>query len=321
MRRREVALRTLGAAAAAALAGRAAAQSRVRRIGVLWGGTFGEQARLRAITRLPKAGAVEGRDFVLLVRSAAGDRQKLPQLARELVTEGAEIILCTGDVSLEVLRATSGVPVVAFGLGDASVAIAAGEGHRSRLAGIDMQSTPMSLKRLELLASCLPRGARVLMVAEPRHREQPNRRAIEQGAARLGVELHPSWCDAVSDLPAALALARRVKAVGMYQHVGSFLASLSKQLIGLATEARLADMYEWPLAARQGGLMGYGADQGELFGQFYALAWRILQGASPASLPFEGPMRLHLALNMARARFLGLRVPPALLARADEVIE
>ena len=67
--------------------------------------------------------------------------------------------------------------------------------------------------------------------------------------------------------------------------------------------------------------MGYGAIQAELFRQFYAQAWRILQGASPASLPLEGPMRVQLALNMARARSIGLRIPAALLARADEVIE
>lgn len=74
MRRREMALGT----AAAALAGPAATQSRVRRIGVLWGGTFGEPARLGAIRFLQESGAVEGRDFVLLVRSARGDRAKLP---------------------------------------------------------------------------------------------------------------------------------------------------------------------------------------------------------------------------------------------------
>lgn len=320
MRRREMALGTLGTAAAA-LAGPAAAQSRVRRVGVLWGGTFGEQARVRAIELLQKAGAVEGRDFVLLVRSAGGEREKLPQLARELIAEGAEIILCSGDAAASALRATTGVPVVAYGMSEEGVAAMAAEGQRSRLAGTDMQNTPMSLKRLELLASCLPRGARVLIVAESRLREHSSRRAVEQGAAQLGIELHPSWCDAVADLPAALALARRVKAAGLYQHFGPFLASVSKQLIALATEARLADMHEWPSAAREGGLMGYGANQRELYGQFYAQAWRILQGASPASLPFEGPMRVELALNMARARSLGLRVPRALLARADEVIE
>lgn len=231
------------------------------------------------------------------------------------------MILCTGDVALSALRATTGVPVLAFGLSEGGVATAAAEGHRSRLAGIDMQNIPMSLKRLELLSICLPRGARVLMVAESRHREHPSRRDVEQAAAQLGIELHPSWCDGAADLAAALALARRTEAVGLYRHFGPLLASLSTQLIALATEARLADMYEWPSAARQGGLMGYGPDQDELFRQFYAQAWRILQGASPASLPFEGPMRDHLALNKARARFLGLRLPPALLARADEVIE
>jgi putative ABC transport system substrate-binding protein len=208
-----------------------------------------------------------------------------------------------------------------MGLSDVRVAELAAEGHRSRLAGIDMQNTAMSLKRLELLSSCLPRGARVLMMAESRWREHYSRLAVVQAAAQLGIELHPSWCDAATDLPAALALARRISAVGLYQHVGPFLSSLSVQVIALATEARLADMYEWPSAARQGGLMGYGPDQRELYRQFYAQVWRVLQGASPASMPFEGPMRIHLALNMARARFLGLRVPGTLLARADEVIE
>lgn len=318
-----MALCTMGAvgAAAAALTGRAAAQSRVRRIGVLWGGTFSERARGGAIQLLQKAGAVEGRDFVLLVRSAAGDTEKMPQLARELVAEGAEIILCTGEVARHALRATTGVPVVAFGLSDVGVAALAAEGHRSRLAGIDMQTRSLSLKRLELLSSCLPRGARVLMVAETRHREGSVRRAVEQAAAQLGIELQPSWCDGAADLPAVLAHARRIKAVGLYQFIGVVLANLSPQLIALASEARLADIYEWPAAARGGALMGYGADERELFGQFYAQAWRILQGASPASLPFEGPMRVHLALNMARAKSLGLRVPRMLLARADQVIE
>jgi len=317
MRRRELALGT----AAMVLAGRAAAQNRVRRIGVLWGGTFTEQVRQRTIQALKESGAVEGRDFVLLVRSAAGQPDKVPQLARELVAEGAEILVCTGDVAVAVLRATTGVPVVAYGLNEEAVATMAAEGQRSRLAGVDMQAGTLSLKRLELLSNCLPRGARVLMVAESRHRGQLSSRNMEEGAVRLGIELHTSWFESEADLQSALALARRVKAVGLYQHVGSFLASINRQLIALATEARLADMYEWPHAARLGGLMGYGTDPLELTRQLYAQVWRILQGASPASLPFEGPMRVHLALNMARAKALGLRIPPALLARADELIE
>jgi putative tryptophan/tyrosine transport system substrate-binding protein len=314
MRRREMAL----GAAAAALAGPAATQNRVRRIGLIRVPVLTEQDRRRVIDGLQKAGAVEGRDYVLLVRSADGDLKKVPHLARELVAEGAEIIITTGDVGRPVLHATTAVPVVAFGMNPDALAA---EGFRSRMAGVDMQNTPFSQKRLELLSSCLPRGARVLMVAEARHREHASRRAVEQAAAQLGVELHPSWCDTAADLPAALALARRVKAVGLYQHYGSVMNSLSGQLIELAKEARLADMYEWPASARLGGLMGYGPDRDELTRQFYALAWRIAQGEKPDSLPFEGPMRVHLALNMARARSLGLRVPRTLLARADEVIE
>ncbi len=94
---------------------------------------------------------------MLLVRSAAGDTQKQLQLARELVAKGAEIILVTGDAVRAPLRATTGVPVVAFGLSADGVAAMAAEGHRSRLAGIDMQTGPIGQKRLELLPIFLPR--------------------------------------------------------------------------------------------------------------------------------------------------------------------
>lgn len=323
MKRRELALVTFGTCGAAALAltGRAAAQNRVRRIGVLWANRFPEPSRALAIDFLRQAGAVEGRDYVLLVRSADGDATKLPQLARELIAEGAEIMACTGAAAPHALRASTSVPVVVFGLTNARVAEMAADGQRSRVAGIDLQLTPLGVKRLELLASCLPRGARVLMVAESRFRESASQRALEAAAAQLGIALHASWCDSAADLPAALAQARRVKAVGLYQHFSSILANLSPQLIALASEARLADMYEWPSAAKQGGLMGYGADEAELFRQFAAQIWRILQGASPGSLPLEGPMRVQLALNLARAKALGLRLPSSLLARADQVIE
>jgi putative ABC transport system substrate-binding protein len=287
---------------AAALAGSGWAQNRVRRIGLLVTSAREPQERAAASEALHKSvGAVEGRDFQLLSRAAGGDNARLPALARELVAEGAEIIATTGSASVVALRATTGVPVVGMGVNEATVARMAAEGLRHRLAGIDLHLAPLSLKRLELLASCLPRGARVLMLAEPRHREHPSRKAVEEIAAKLGIELHPSWCSTAADLPAALALARRVKAAGLYQHSSNVLAGLNDEMIALAGQARLADMYEWPDRARRGGLMGYGPNLAELYRQYFALAWRILQGASPASQAIEGPMRVELGLNLGRA--------------------
>jgi putative ABC transport system substrate-binding protein len=94
-----------------------------------------------------------------------------------------------------------------------------------------------------------------------------------------------------------------------------------KRVFAFAAAHRLPAIYEYDFLVRDGGLMSYGPDQEESLDRAAALVGRILKGAKPAELPFEQPTRFRFALNLRTAKSLGLTVPPALLALADEVVE
>jgi putative tryptophan/tyrosine transport system substrate-binding protein len=100
-----------------------------------------------------------------------------------------------------------------------------------------------------------------------------------------------------------------------------FLSTQHARFIEQAAAARLPAIYQWPEAAADGGLMGYGPSLTEMFRQLAGYASRILGGAHAADLPIEQPTRINLVINLKTAKALGLTIPPLLLVRADEVIQ
>ena len=94
-----------------------------------------------------------------------------------------------------------------------------------------------------------------------------------------------------------------------------------RRVFDYAAANRLPAIYEFDWIVRDGGLMSYGPDLEETFSRVAALVDRILNGASPASLPFERPTRFKFVINLKTVKALDLEVPPVLLASADDVIE
>jgi ABC-type uncharacterized transport system substrate-binding protein len=92
-------------------------------------------------------------------------------------------------------------------------------------------------------------------------------------------------------------------------------------VVALAAKHRLPAIYSFRLFVAAGGLMSYGTDQIEMFGQTASYIDRILRGAKPADLPVQAPTKYETVLNLKTAKALGLTVPPGLLVAADEVIE
>jgi putative tryptophan/tyrosine transport system substrate-binding protein len=92
-------------------------------------------------------------------------------------------------------------------------------------------------------------------------------------------------------------------------------------IIGAAESHRVPAIYPYRVFADDGGLMAYSDDTGEQYRGAAAYVDRILKGAKPAELPVQQPTKYRLVINLKTAKELGLNVPPAVLARADEVIE
>jgi putative ABC transport system substrate-binding protein len=146
-------------------------------------------------------------------------------------------------------------------------------------------------------------------------------KTIEAAARALAVELHPVGVRKPEELEGAFSTLarRRVQALTVFQD-GMFLAR-GPQLVALAARDRLPTMYATTDLVRDGGLIGYGVNLPEMYRGGASFVDRILKGAKPADLPVEQPTRFELVVNLRTAKALGLTIPPAVLARADEIIE
>ena len=120
--------------------------------------------------------------------------------------------------------------------------------------------------------------------------------------------------------PAIIEFARNSNS-GLVILSDPFVVAHRELVMGLAARHRLPAIYPFHYIARAGGLVSYGVDIGDLYRRLAAYVDRILRGAKPADLPVEAPTKFELVVNLKTAKALGLSVPPALLSRADEVIE
>jgi putative ABC transport system substrate-binding protein len=186
------------------------------------------------------------------------------------------------------------------------------------VTGVHMLAAELDAKRLELLVQAVPR-ARKVGVLDPG--ASITLTEVRRVADSVGAQLHVSVVGTDRDgyQRAFESLAKaRVEALLVPSFPRFF--NEARQIIELAAQRRIPAMYEWSSMARDGGLMAYGPTLPELLGRVAAFVYRILKGANPAVLPVEQPTRFELTINLRTARTLGLTIPPAVLARADEVI-
>jgi ABC-type uncharacterized transport system substrate-binding protein len=146
-------------------------------------------------------------------------------------------------------------------------------------------------------------------------------RASETGAKAMGVSVQPLGVREPDDFEQAFAAMNREMPDAILMVSDSLTMLNRKRVFEFATAHRLPAIFEFDFVVREGGLMSYAPDLDETFARVAALVDRILKGARPADLPFEQPTRFKLVINMKTAKALGLQVPTALLATADEVIE
>ena len=144
---------------------------------------------------------------------------------------------------------------------------------------------------------------------------------VEDAGRSLGLVTHAAFANTAAEIDAAFAAARRLRVAGVNVLNSPFLYNLRAHIFQLAASAKLPAIYQWPDAAREGGLMAYGPSLDAMNRQLAGYASRVLAGAKPADLPIEQPTRFEFVINLLTAKALGLTIPQELRLRADEVIQ
>jgi putative ABC transport system substrate-binding protein len=272
---------------------------------------------------LAALGLVDGRNIRLEVRLAEGDVERLPELAQSLVRAKASVILAFSDPSIRAAQqATSTIPIIGNS-GDlvASGFIASLARPGGNTTGVSMLVTELDAKRLEILKGILPSGRRFALLSTSATKAPAHQQAIADVAHVLGVELQTVDIPGRADLAPAFASLRAegVEAINVLS--SPMLFGAREELGRLSMTHKLPAICEWREMAEAGCLASYGYRLSEGYAMLAALTDKMLKGVPPGQTPAQQPTRFELVINHKVARALGIEVPPAILARADEVIE
>jgi ABC-type uncharacterized transport system substrate-binding protein len=274
---------------------------------------------------LDERGYVLGQNVVIVVRAAGGKEERLPETAAELVRLGVDVIVAATTPQTRAAKAvTSTIPIVmvtvADPVGSGLVASLARPG--GNVTGLTNMTLELNGKRLQLLTELVPGLSRVAALLNPSHPAAARNWAEAEAAARpLGVTLHRVELRDPGGLPGAFAAVVREKAEALIVLPDPLVYGARAPIAALAAKHRLPAVYELKDYALDGGLMSYGTSLPDLYRRAAGYVARILKGAKPADLPVELPIKFELVINMKTAKALGLAIPPAVLARADEIIQ
>jgi putative ABC transport system substrate-binding protein len=310
----------------APLIARAQAPGKVSRVGVLSPVAFdSDSAELGAFRqRLADLGWVAGRNPELVLRDAGGQYERLPDVAAELVRIGVDVIVTITTPGAEAAkRATATIPIVMAGSGDpvqrglvASLARPGGN-----ITGLTNYPGPeFAVKQLQLLKEAAPRISRIAVLMNSTFAPTiANFMAMQAAGRALGVI--PVAIEVPSPGPFDPAVILQARGDALYVSPIPPNWADRKAILNLAATHRLPALYGEKDWIELGGLMSYWTDWVDLRRQAAGYVDKILKGAKPADLPVEQPTKFELVINLKTAKALGITIPPAVLARADEVIQ
>ena len=329
--RRRAFITLLGGAAAWPLATMAQQPERMRRIGVLWPYTEADPDSRSRIASLRKAlqdlGWIEGRNLRFDYRwgASAEDRDRIRRYAIELTALAPEVIVAgSGGIAVELKRMNSTVPIVfptandPVGTGLVETLARPG-GNATGLTGFESGRTE---KFLELLKQIAPGVTRVAVIRNPtRGGGKANFAALQASASPLQMEVSAIDLRDVDAIERGIANFAGAPNGGLVVPPAALATTRRGVIIELAARYRLPAVYPLRIFVTDGGLASYGPVTTDLYPRVAGYIDRILKGEKPGDLPVQFPTGFELLVNRRTARALGLDLPPALLAIANEVIE
>jgi len=323
MKRREFITFLGGAVAAGPLA--AHAQKSLPRIGwLVYGGTTLGPIDQSLKDALAQAGLVDGRNIEIVFGYANGKTDQLARLALELVAQKPDLLLSVGGDAIKPLFEASkgGIPIVG-GVSDspmrAGIAVSLARPGKN-FTGITFLTDEMAAKRMEFLKEVAPNARRVAVIFNPQHFDDEVTFA-QRGAESLGIKLTTHPINSAADLNAALASASAEGADSLFIISSRLTGILAAEIAQYGQERRLPVIASWREFAASGALLSYGPSRIFEAKRLVGYVQKVLNGAKPADLPIEQPVKFELVINLKTAKALGLNLPLPLLDRADELIE
>jgi putative ABC transport system substrate-binding protein len=275
--------------------------------------------------RLRELGLIEGKNIEIIYRSAEGNPERLPHLARDLVELKPDVLVAGfGTLAAKAAKeATTTIPVVFLVVGDPL-----GAGIITNLArpganvtGMSSQISDLGAKRLEVIREIIPGIKRLAVLMNPQTPATAlSLHELRSAALREQMELDVYKMTSVEEMSAHFeAAAKANEAIIVLED--PLIFGLRRELAELALKYRLPALFAERSFVEAGGLVGFGPDRPAIFRHAAEYVERILKGAKPGNLPVQQPTDFELAINLRTARAMRLELPVALLARADEVIE
>jgi putative ABC transport system substrate-binding protein len=299
-----------------------------RKVGILMGiGPSGEATtRVKELKDvLGQLGWVEGQNIEFDTRYSDGDLAKIRGYAAELVANEPNVLVAHAPLVLSELRKlTDKLPIVfvqvPFPVESGFINSLARPG--GNITGATIFEASMAGKWLELLAELAPKTQRVLVLENS---DNPTLvhfiRAIQRAAPLRKIELSVLDGHDIDDAAHDLEVFAATAGGGMIVLPDLYTATHYRRIIRLAASSRLPAIYPFRYMVADGGLIYYGVVLSDMYRKAATYVDRILRGAAPGELPVEAPNEFELVINAKTASQLSLKIPPTLLARADEVIE
>ena len=308
---------------------RAQQGTRVWRIGTLHTAPSSDEVdRVAALQRgLTELGYVAGRNVLFVNRNAGTQMGRLPDLATELVHSRVDVIVTsTNPTTLAAKKATTTIPIimtvgvdpVAAGL----VASLARPGANITGLTFDVDAKQLAAKRLEILKELIPSVSRVAILWNPRYGPGMSRvQGTEEAAHKLGIVTVSARLSEQNDLERAFTEIRRARADAITVLSDPVLVALRPEITSLAARHRIPAIYALSEFVQDGGLVSYATSLLDQWHRAARYVDKVLKGTKPNDLPIEQPTAFELWINLKTAKALGLTIPPALLLRAEKVID
>jgi putative tryptophan/tyrosine transport system substrate-binding protein len=283
-------------------------------------------AQLAAFRRgLSEVGYLEGRNIAIDFRWAEGQYERLPGMARELVSRRVSIIVAQAPpAALAAKAATAEIPIV-FVVGFDPVGaglVASLNRPGGNATGMTLISATLGQKRLEVVRELLPKASVVALLVNPLSPDTGPEIASAQPAAQaLGLQLAMFNASTPNEIETAfIALADR-RPDALLVGTDPFLLNRRDDIVARTASLKIPAIYPFRDYASSGGLISYGTNIANSYRQAGIYTGRILKGDKPADLPVMQPTVFELVVNIKTANKLGIDIPATLHARSDEVID